>query len=1750
MADPVNLDTSNATPQPVSVDTAQPGNPTPSPDTADNRAYKTWYGLGDVLQNSKDGLYNQYMQGYEQAIRTQASSALNATQDQQRIQGVIDAANKAGQTLSIEQMNALYDKPRVDPNSVIEDNFSQTFMDSIYKADASIGGIDLTNAMAVVPDVVQRDLDNGVSHMSNREYAQTRSEDMEDQANQQSWGGWTVDQAKMFVPFYTDFKLRGWLDNQSAFTGWLQGNNLYDQTRTLLRLPGPEFRQKLDEILDHLSNDNPTLARQYAAAVVGMSPTDIALGDINNIIDITSLPGLSAVGKKALTSVNAVRTAIKDGVAGGAVPRPNSATAAEAMGDAGTAAVRTTSDNLVHDISGTTGTAQNGLPNDPIERAKAILPTNYRLMRNEIETNPGPLSRELTARLTENITPDIVNTIADVSKVQRIDLSQATEATMGALKDTIRDRYPKLGDAIADIGDPIHNPISNNYNFPVRIVNRTAEQFSTQEAASRFADEVGILEHEIEGVPGARYYIPESAVKRPWERDSRLGEVIHSNGELRVFTDDGAQVATTLRPAPGMIPISVDEAGKVTFHPTLKTDAEVAQATVEQKGLGYHLLTWIPLNEGETVLKDMVKGLASHRSIASDEGINGWVNSIPGIGISKTSDNTLSPFETLQRKTATFSINRYHKALQDNMKFVEDVARGRIRIDPVTGKDVNQVWSYIKTLNPVNKINNRQIWQEFTRALDNGRSGDNIGRFFKNPAELNEFYQTNFQRSPTFREQQGYFAFVKAYEDDRVLRSVREYTNKVTQGAQQHQLTFIDAKGNKFPSGFFEGILQKELPHGEDPILLMHKGRPMVQLTSQLGSKYKDLADAVKSGQYQVVKLWNPELRQLQTIPGVGRNYISYVLADKFDSKALDWNQVNRLEGGHFAYDYRNYLKEAKVETTRVNNTTIRRYEGDRTFMPISNAAQGRQIGKVLNEVKRLLREGDTDGARNVFESGLPGAKGPAMEWKDFLAKTQDRIIDGKPVPATVDINEPYHVVPQGKSIIDLDNELKTRYGNQFKDGTKSASPARMWQVAYTQERDSEALNTLRVSGTKANPVYNMEPAKFLDPMTTLNRALNQVSSQSFMDDMKIAGIESWLREAEPYLKAPDINDIRSSPFWYFHNSSNEKAFLPGAPGQVVRNLLSNRFKTLQFLGVPSKYDVLMHELSQKISDGMSDWLGPKGADAAVVPQWLLGQTKSPVRILRSVAYHTKIGLFAVPQLLTQSQTYFTIAALAPRSAVSGTLGAMLHQWSRFAKSPEFINLLDDYATRLNIPGFHAWKPGEFKEAMQELDRRGFANVGDEYSTLDTQLRHKFVKSEWGSFLDLGTMFFKMAEQNVRYGAWYTAYKEYKALSPLVKTMGKADWDRVLDRADTMSGNMTRASASILQSGPLSLTGQFLTYQMHLSELFWGKRIEPLGSTVTQRNLARFRMYMTYATIFGLPGGIGLTGIPAGQAIREAAERNGYNVGDNWLSSMVMEGLPSYFLAWATGGGDAQKGNFYNFGDRVGAGGFNQLNEALDSNVSWWQLLGGASTSIGVNMWKDSTGWRRSMASMMTGKTGDEAFPMTIDDWVDLFKEVSSVSQTWKATTAIQYGKWMSKNENYQADVSKGNAIFMALSGLDLQRVGDNYTISKNHESDINDQKAALQLFVKETHRGITAANNNDWPSYKQYMTRAFGYLKSADYPLDKYPSAIAIAGEGWETRINSIREEFYIGPNVPESQRDLRYGAYQRFLKLQDKGQ
>jgi len=1191
----------------------------------------------------------------------------------------------------------------------------------------------------------------------------------------------------------------------------------------------------------------------------------------------------------------------------------------------------------------------------------------------------------------------------------------------------------------------------------------------------------------------------------------------------------------------------------------------VRPPVIKQQGVGYYLEVMKPLNETQHAIRElMIKALDKKFNpeaiSTATSGVSSWLNAF--FGKYRSPEDTLSKLESKQRKTAVYSEAILQELGNSLGQSIEDISRGLKRFDDVTGEPIPWYLSrpryYLaKPFNILRDLGqkvglpiggHRQMFQEWEAVVDYARRAiDPItkqeGYFYKSYNELADHYLRVYQRVPTFTESLAYFSKVELDEYNRVLSNIAVYRNKARLGTENHTLTYSTGTA-KVTSQAFDGVAKKEFPGGDGTMAVFENGRVRV---IKLGTTdvLKDKArwiEQVGTGKLKAIEIYDPELRELKGFAGLENQRIQYVLSDAVESKPISHNQINRRGGGHFDYEYDHYLKQAIIRNETIGSHILDHYEGDTSVMALPNRIMGRDIGKHLDVVREHLKAGRIDEARDYTRTNLM----MEFEGKDGVHSwfKPGRTADGKVTLPRLNLNEPFYVVPKGGSIYGLNKDLENRYPQTFKDGTRHGSLARQFQVAYTKERDAQGLLAPANIGTKDAPLYKYEPAKLVDALPTMNRALNRAIKSTFMDDYKMFAVEHWLREAEPLMKASE-DEIRSSPFYHFNNP----VFKPDVAKEVISNLKSNQYKINQFIGVPNEFDTNIHALTQKLVDSMyeagstltkdSKLTDIRGLeDTKIVPIWMLNKIHDPVTKLRSITFNAKLGLFNLPQVLVQAQTYANIWAIAGRTGGAGTYAALLHGWSKFGDDV-FLRHLDDYATKMNFFGVK-WKPGEFFEARKELGKTGFEHVAGEFATLDDAFNHKFVKNDWNKFLDLGQGFFRTGERMTRVGAYYTAFKEFRDLHP-TGLLTQADRSSILQRADLLTTNMSRASSSALHGGVLGLTTQFLSYQLRLAELFMGKR---LGATVQERTMARMRMFGVYSALYGVPAAVGVTGLPASEEFRAAAINKGYIVGENFINSLFMEGIPALAVAMITGGGDFKKGQFYNIGDRYGAQGFTQIREALRSDGAWWKILGGAGVTTAVNTITSADGFTKAILSFARGDSADQRFRLKLDDIVDLAKEVSSVNAGWKLITAMNTGKWLAKNEGYITDVSKPAATFMTLSGLSPQEQNDIFTKTTIKKDQQTLQKYTLNKYVEEIHRAIAAKEQGNPDQAHDYMQRAARYMEVAGYPMDKRMSAIAIASKNWESRIDSANFDFYL-KNVPVPQAAQNIQSYKQQLEL-----
>lgn len=1159
---------------------------------------------------------------------------------------------------------------------------------------------------------------------------------------------------------------------------------------------------------------------------------------------------------------------------------------------------------------------------------------------------------------------------------------------------------------------------------------------------------------------------------------------------------------------------------------------------IKSDGALYYIKVSKPLTETSDVIRDALI-TTGH---AESPSVKGWLSYMTSFGGKyRTSEEILSLDNRTQRKSAVYAANVFNKLGQAEGKYIEDLARGVVKTDKLTGERFTRFGDGNQRLGLQARKQRFGEWKRIidaAKTLENPATGKPNGYYFKSAGELEDFYLANVKRLPDDVEIEAYFAYKRLNDMDHMYTNLRVVTNKNRVGTQTHTFFIKDEFGRKMVSPEFDGVLQSKMPRSSDAMAVFDdSGAVKVHIPNSMQpAEFKTYEKAVKEGKAQVVRLYDPDEHPLAGFAKLETDKrIVYALVPNVKSKQISWQQVPRQEGGHHIFDADHYVKQGQVIPERIGDVFRHIYVGDSTIMPVKIRAMGVDVAKKLDRVRQLLREKDTDGARLYARNNLP------MEWKEIEGWFKPRF-DPKTNTSRrslLNLEEKIQVVPKDKLITDVSSELRDKYLTTWKDGTKSGSLAKQYQVQFTGERDAQGLRTINNKGTSQNPLYTWDPAPMLDPISTMNRALSKIINTTFLDDYKIMSAEHWLQEAVQKYKAlgPSLDEIRGAPFWHFMHPEYKNGLDPA----IKARLEAQHYQIRQLWGVQSKYQSALHGITQKLMDSIYNTTG-QGRVLAIA-DWMLPFAKDPLSVLRTMTFHAKLGIFALPQFIVQNMTYGVIYSIAGyRYASAGSAAVLMKQWSRINSDPAFLKLLDERLSKLHIPGTTRWKTGEFIEAVNGLKRSGFEHIQGEYAMLDTALSVDVVRSGTKRFLDMGLFPFREGERNARYGAWFTAYKEFRDKVPRGR-LTEEDFKSILERADLLSGNMSRASSSALHTGVFTLTSQFLAYQMRLAEQLFGKRLTGWEKT---------RLATVNAALYGVPASTGLTGIPLiGDFIREKAINGGHVVGENWITSLAMYGIPAFLGAYLSGSGEltdiakrSRTGNWFNIGSRLGNSGFETIREIWRHDPNIWKIVGGAPYSVLANTLANFDPFLKTMQTLLKGEPGK--FQASESDMLDIINEISGVKNQRRLLVALHTGRWLSAREVDLGETSKMKAFFMSFTGLQDQRVDDLQTYRSLNKTQDQIEKDAMNGYGREYRRALQALKDNNPDQATAFFGRAKFYLDCCGVPEQRQRKIMGqIAGNNRDL-ISKIEWDFYINPdNVAPEKRRLFISTFEAIQKM-----
>ena len=482
-------------------------------------------------------------------------------------------------------------------------------------------------------------------------------------------------------------------------------------------------------------------------------------------------------------------------------------------------------------------------------------------------------------------------------------------------------------------------------------------------------------------------------------------------------------------------------------------------------------------------------------------------------------------------------------------------------------------------------------------------------------------------------------------------------------------------------------------------------------------------------------------------------------------------------------------------------------------------------------------------------------------------------------------------------------------------------------------------------------------------------------------------------------------------------------------PKGIPENDLYNRFMDAQVVKT-GKFNDLAAQLREqqeviKRRMNQSTWLSDKwdsftaSATEAIFETTgkKLDLTKTdPASRLLQVGFYSKFGFFNPDQLVLQALHSLTVAAVSPRQGLKA-MGLV---------SPMFIIAnLKDSATRSlaiqRLAGFSKIDVEELNKLVKYIDESG-RNIIDN-QVIELQAPQKFGAASTlagkgqeavGKFLDTSTLFFREGERVSRLVGVMTAFLEHRAKRPNIDPLSPEGKLWITNREQDLTFRMTTQSRGLIQSGPMRVPTQWLTFSLRAME-----------NIVVGRNFSageRTRMFLVMGPMFGL------TGLGAGRMAGYFTEQLGYDSSDpqaiethNRLKYGLIDALLSNLLGTETA-----------YAQRVAPLGQIQDTYKKLFDDSLLTTLFGPSGEISKDMGAVAV---NAIKAMVGGRT-----EMVREDLTQLVRNLSTVDKYVKVQELIESGNYRSRTRKLvvsNLDPSAAAAVLFGATPAPVQNYYD-----------------------------------------------------------------------------------------------------------------
>lgn len=1634
------MDTETPAPSPFGLMDIQKRVPAPvSPAAAGIRADKASFGLGANSPGAQ-AIAAAMQEGRSPEFQQQTANMEQLRQEQNKMNLIQQLSRMSGESLTPDEQNLIRSIPRiptnVDPNIVLEHLYGQRVV-NMARTSAMMNDV-LEAYQGRPPRRVDDSMSISQNLVTNHATVVRIEQEMTERFEQQGFGTKTWSFLGTLVPFLANYRMHDPRVGQV-----MPGANLRDHIQNLYQQSPTNFERAVRTEAERIFAANPFMGMDYLKAVREMTTDRAFVQDMWSLFDVATLSPMAG-GKRIIGGAGMMTQYDLHRMIAANHNLVNNLYPAYVRGNS---AGRGFMDDIVSNVelaSRRPGFGQT--PRDFGRETESILGSGRGLVDDAnatgfiyASTNPtryvGPnganlvtsverLAQDMTmaAGLSEKFRPEYISAVLNQPRTAAVvAVAREIAETQAGHPPTDMETFTNRLHGVLNISNVSKNPGTIAAEITTRVSNLT---HANADKLTRALDD------------GVRVQYPPETIQAAFKETTRTMNEFYTH------------------PSSAVIRFNYNWDRKTNSHfAEMFLGTPKAELFSSQASAGNAARTRYKLNPGNY---EVVQ-----------EGA-GWAIKVRD-PINMTTHDVFDHLLTTANTTTVSPLNMFLGALRTSQSLLSYFNREARNVTTHGTTALNSVIKEVaSSIGQLSKAEHKNMSRFFALDRDFERNGQ-IGRFFDTVGEFEQEYRRLFFRVPTEKEIKAYFSYRQISDFDYDVRNLSLYRDMSRLGIKQHRFRVTQMETDLEPkkvlyTPYFNGRVVAELPHGNAGVFFQdsstHNGQYFRLHELGANPALKKMVDEAFENGHKIIQVFNSTerpLHGLDYVKGHGGDFINYVIAKDIGTLPLPHNMIPYRPGGHREYGVQHFVKQAVLSRSGGRHN----YEGDITILGQESAAEVTKHAAALNTAREMLRDNRIDELKAFLPNNLP----EEMQFGRFQKYFRDH-------GGQWDLNEPFYATPNHKSTLDMAGlDIKKRYPDFHNEHDSGHNLMSQIDRSFLGQRDPQ-LWTIKERGSESHPLIELEGARLIDPLATLSRTVTNAANARVVSDYKYLSAQTWVQQFSKVIDAPSVEHLQTNPLYYLLQGEFKK----GVDPELLATAKWQRASIKNFLNLDSPDIRQIKYMQNKLLDGIYNKFGQPASDRYA--EHLLSGETDPSRYVRGIAFHSKLGLFNLPQFFVQAHAAIhSIAVAGPVRGIQGVAGATLNTMLRFTENPAILATFDRMAAKFG------WKQGDLIMSREGLRRSGWDLVQGEAAWADDVRDPKLFRSGLGRVLDAGAVFFREGEKLSRSTAWFTAFSEWRRANKAATSLTDRDIAQIMTRADLLNVNMTRASQAVAQAGLGSIPVQFLTYTKHLTEQVLGGVVGAGRQAVGLKNNARLtpvetaRAIATYSAMYGAPIGMGVAvGLwPFHDSIRQAAMENGYDV-QNPLFQMIVEGIPSWAMTQLTG-------REYNYAARMGPQ-MTTFRDFLNGDKKWWEMLGGVSASVIADI-ADPV-WSGIRRGITEGGL--------MEDLVDATREVSALSTAVRSVMAWNYGKYYTKRETVVTDVDRLDAVLMGTFGVTPQSVADTFLKQNSLRLQQQAQREAGTIIRNEIKHGLEAIARGDGDSYDMRIRRANVLFRAANF--------------------------------------------------------